>query len=106
MGNKALQQLAHEYAVGVITRYEYRKRRQVLIDEATGYHVPCDLHCNPHDQQNPPTDLPGSKRYKVMILAVIVAAIVIAIMYTGYDPRKDRSQSGFYQTLSNGTKST
>lgn len=107
MGNETLQKLAHDYAVGAITQYEYRVRRTALIDDITGY---CEKPADAASGTASPTggnvaagitaaSGDNLKRYKLFVLVIVTIAIIIFAVQHDNELQKPHTTSGENQTL-------
>ncbi|MGD8567932.1 MAG: hypothetical protein PVJ39_07580 [Gammaproteobacteria bacterium] len=104
MGNETVQKLAHDYAVGTISQYEYRKRRTALIDKITGYSEKAANHASaaPVPANDIDTAAGGGdnfKRYKLFVLVIVTIAIIMAALQHDNELQQSRTPSGDNQTL-------
>ncbi|WP_455221380.1 hypothetical protein [Kaarinaea lacus] len=97
MGNETLRQLARDYAIGHINKYDYRHKRSQLIDEITAIHFDQGEDPSPVDSvEEPPNQArfhptnthpeyinnqqSQASKYRVIFIAVAILAIVIVFI--------------------------
>ncbi|KPJ94943.1 MAG: hypothetical protein AMJ55_05235 [Gammaproteobacteria bacterium SG8_15] len=104
MGNESLRQLAQDYALGRINKYDYRHKRHQLIDEITAQPAPAEISSSPaavssevhepvasHSDYSKP---PAASHRVIIAVAIIAIAIIFVTMATsGNNQEPDTLQS-------------
>ena len=105
MGNQTLQKLAHDYATGAISQYEYRKLRTALIDDITGYQAspetaPPVESANDGHKTGPGAYSGNLKKYKLIVLVIVTIAIILVVINREEDtPAKVKATSDYHQNI-------
>lgn len=103
MGNESLRQLAQDYALGHINKYDYRHKRHQLINEITAQPAPAEINSSPaaisdevHETAASHSDYSKSATSHRVIIAVAIIAIAIIFVTmatSGNNQKPDAPQS-------------